>query len=47
MTNLSVECSLEVSLGVPIAPDNVLMRDPDQMNEPLSSSANVFVQKLT
>lgn len=44
MTNLCVEYSLKVSLGVPIAPDNVLMRDPGKMNESLSSSANVFVQ---
>lgn len=44
MVNLWLECSLEVSVGVPIAPDSVLMRDPGQMNEPLSSSANVFVR---
>lgn len=44
MANLCVEYFLEVSVGVPIAPDNVLIRDPGQMNEPLSSSADVFVQ---
>lgn len=44
MVNLCVEYSLKVSVGVPIAPDSALMRDPCQMNETLSSSANVFVQ---
>lgn len=34
MVNLCGEYSLEVSVGVPIALDNVLMRDPGQMNEP-------------
>lgn len=44
MVNLCGEYSLEVSVGVPIALDSVLMRDPGQMNEPLSSLANGFVQ---
>lgn len=44
MVNLWVDYSLEMSVGVTVAPDSVLMRDADQMSEPLSSSANVFVQ---
>lgn len=44
MVNFCVEYFREVSVGVPIAPDSVLMRDPGQMNEPLSSLVNVFVQ---
>lgn len=44
MLNFCAEYSLEVSIGVPMASDSVLMRDPGQMNEPLSSLVNVFVQ---